>query len=92
MNIGGPIVVGVLGAILYFATREQEVAGFSVPMIGLILVIAAVLWLVLGLVMNRPRSQVTTESTHVQGAGGGAPAAGGMRDEHVEREVRHDEA
>ncbi|MDO5534263.1 MAG: DUF6458 family protein [Propionibacteriaceae bacterium] len=84
VNIGGPITLGVIGAILYFALTNV-IEGVDTQMIGLILMVAAVLWLVLGLVANRPRTAVTSERTHVEGTGG---AAGGKS---VEREVRRDE-
>ena len=75
VNIGGPVALGVIGAILYFAMSEM-LEGVDTKMIGLILMAAAAIWLILGLVMARPRSSVTTERTNPAG---------------TEREVRHDE-
>lgn len=81
VNIGGPVALGVVGAILYLAMSDL-IKGVDTKMIGLILLVAAAIWLVVGLIANRPRSAVTTERTNVQGAQGA---------ETVEREVRHDE-
>ncbi|MBB1501656.1 hypothetical protein H5397_09475 [Propioniciclava sp. MC1683] len=83
VNIGGPVALGVIGAILYFAMSEM-LEGVDTKMIGLILMAAAAIWLVFGLIANRPRSSVTTERTDVHGTG----ARG---NQSVEREVRHDE-
>ncbi|TBT85382.1 hypothetical protein ET989_06440 [Propioniciclava sinopodophylli] len=89
VNVGGPIALGVIGAILYFAMSDM-LQGVDTKMIGLILMAAALLWLVVGLFANRPRSSVTTERTNVQGTGGVAPGHG-PGGQSVEREVRHDE-
>lgn len=80
-NIGGPIAVAVLGAILYFALSDG-IPGVDLRMIGLILMVAAAIWLVLGFIGTRPRSHVTSERTTTQGPGGA---------QNVEREVRQDE-
>ncbi|MDN5569699.1 MAG: hypothetical protein L0G22_00300 [Propionibacteriaceae bacterium] len=89
VNIGGPIALGVIGAILYFAMSEM-IQGVDTRMIGLILLVAAVIWLVLGLFLGRPRSHVTTERTNVQGTAG--EVRGGQPGSRVtEREVRQDE-
>lgn len=82
-RIGGPIVLVVIGLVLRYAVADR-VSGVNIPMIGLIIAAAGVLWLLLELLINRPRSQVTRESTTVRGA---TPA----EDEQVEREVRRDE-
>lgn len=84
VNVGGPIALGVVGAILYFAMSDM-IQGVDTKMIGLILLAAAAIWLVIGLIANRPRSIVTSEHTNVQGTGD----AGGARS--VQREVRQDE-
>lgn len=81
VNIGGPVALGVIGAILYFAMSDM-IPGVDSKMVGLILLVAAAVWLVIGLVANRPRSAVTSERTNVHGSQGA---------ETVEREVRHDE-
>lgn len=86
VNIGGPIALGVIGAILYFAMSEM-IQGVDTRMIGLILMVAAAIWLVLGLFVARPRTRVTTERTDVHGVGG----AGGPQDRVAEREVRQDD-
>ena len=90
-NIGGPIALGVVGAILYLAVPNL-LRGVDTKMIGIILFVAAVIWLVLGLVLTRPRARVVTDRTDIQGApsrtvpGTAAPGA-----QVVEREVREEE-
>lgn len=88
VNVGGPIALGVVGAILYFAMSDM-IPGVDTKMVGLILLGAAALWLVIGLIANRPRSMVTTERTNVQDSGGAAPGRGGAQS--YEREIRQDE-
>ena len=51
MRIAGSIILGVLGAILYFAVTV-EVAGVSLSTVGLILLIAAGLWFLVELVQS----------------------------------------
>lgn len=80
-RIGAPIVIMVIGAILRWAVADA-VSGVDLAMIGLIMLVAGAIWLVLELILGRPRSQVTTERTDVQGGGAGR---------HVEREVRRDD-
>lgn len=90
-NIGGPIALGVVGAILYLAVPNL-LKGVDTKMIGIILFIAAVIWLVLGLVLTRPRTRVTTDRTAVQEAPGQTlPGTAAPRPQVVEREVRQDE-
>ena len=81
VRIGAPIVIMVIGAILRWAVADA-VSGVDLAMIGLIMLIAGAVWLVLELILGRPRSRVTTERTDVQG---GAPG------QHVEREIRRDD-
>lgn len=77
VNIGGPIGLGIIGAILAFAL-PQLVEGVDLVTIGYILMAGAAIWLVLGLIFNaRGRSVHTSESTVADG--------GGRR---VERETR----
>lgn len=88
VRVGGPIFLVVLGAVLYFAISDR-ISGVNLGMIGLITMIAGAVWLVIEMIMGRPRSVVTSERTSVQGTGGGvAPAAGD--NQVVEREVRQD--
>ena len=82
-RIGGPIALIVIGLIIRYAVADR-VSGVNLPMIGLIVAAAGALWLILELLINRPRSQVTRETTNVRGA---TPA----EDERVEREIRRDE-
>ncbi len=49
MRIAGSIILGVVGAILYFAVTA-DVAGVSLDMVGVILMIAAAIWFVIELV------------------------------------------
>lgn len=88
-RIGTPIVLIVIGAILRWAVSDA-VPGVDLTTIGLILLVAGVIWLVLELILGRPRARVTRERTDVHGPGtaGTAGPAGGQ---HVEREVRRDE-
>lgn len=82
VRIGSPIVVAVIGAVLYFAV-PGSIAGINIAMIGLILMIAAAVWLVLELLLNRPRDRVTSERTTVQGTDG--------QNHDVQREVRQED-
>lgn len=82
VRIGSPIVVAVIGAILYFAV-PGSIAGIDIKMIGLILMGAAAVWLVLELLLNRPRDRVTSERTTVQDADG--------TNRDVQREVRQED-
>lgn len=77
MNIGGPIALGVIGAILAFAVSDMF-EGVDLTMIGYILIAGAAIWLVLGLIFNsRSRAVRSSESRTVDGTG-----------EHIERETR----
>lgn len=81
-NIGGPIFLAVLGAILYFALTDTYVAGISLTTVGIILIAAGAIWLVLGLILGRPRETVTQERVdRIDSAG--------AHDGVTEREVRH---
>lgn len=81
-RIGAPIVIMVIGAILRWAVADA-ISGVDLAMIGLIMLVAGGVWLILELVLGRPRSRVTTERTDVQG--------GGTAGQHVEREIRRDD-
>ena len=59
VRIGAPIVIMVIGAILRWAVADA-VSGVDLAMIGLIMLIAGAVWLVLELILGRPRSRVTT--------------------------------
>lgn len=80
-RIGGPIVLAVIGAILYFAVPN---AVDEVPLgtIGIILMVAGGIWLVLELILGRPRSSVVSEQRTIND--------GGVPRQEV-RETRHDE-
>ncbi|WP_296136007.1 DUF6458 family protein [uncultured Tessaracoccus sp.] len=62
VNIGGPVALGILGAILALAVGGS-VAGVDLEMVGYILLVGAVIWLVLGVVLNRRRAVRTTQAT-----------------------------
>lgn len=81
-RIGGPVALMVLGAILRFAVANM-VPNIDLGMIGLILLAAGAVWLILELILGRPRSSVTSERTVVQNEGAEPNQA-------VEREVRQD--
>lgn len=85
-RIGTPIVLIVIGAILRWAVADA-IPAVDLTMIGLIMLAAGAIWLVLELILGRPRAQVTRERTDVQGPGTTGPAGG----QHVEREIRRDE-
>lgn len=70
-----------MGAVAVFAVGQSKIAGISIPTIGYILLVAAAMWLVLGMVAARPKKISTTESV--------AASADGS---HVEREVATDGA
>lgn len=63
VNVGGPIALFLVGAIMYFALKTS-VPGVNIDMVGLILMVAAAVWLVVGLVMfsgNRRRDTTVVE-------------------------------
>lgn len=79
-RFGGPIALVVLGLILALAVQDR-LSGIDLGMIGWIVAGAGVVWLLLEMLMHRPRTAVTRESTSVQGTGDGRV---------VEREVAQD--
>lgn len=68
-NIGGAIVLGAIGLILALAVNDKRVGPLEVDTIGWILVGAALVWVLLTLVIGRPRDAAL--------AGGGAPQRAG---------------
>lgn len=50
LNIGGPVALAVVGAVLFFAVNV-DFSGVEVSTIGLILMVAAAVWFVVGLVV-----------------------------------------
>lgn len=69
VNIGGPIALIVLGLILALAVSER-ISGVNLTMVGWILAGAGAVWLVLSLILSRPRAAVT-ETRESRGSGGG---------------------
>lgn len=61
VNIGGPITLGIIGAILAFAVRDA-LSGIDLTMIGSILMVGAAIWLVLGLLFNSRRTVRSAET------------------------------
>lgn len=57
-NFGGPIALIVIGLILALAVSDR-LSGIDLGMIGWILAAAGVVWLILSLIMARPRTSVT---------------------------------
>ncbi len=51
MRIAGSIILGVVGAILYFAVTA-DVQGVSLDMVGIILMVAAAIWFLIELVVG----------------------------------------
>ena len=69
MRVGGSIILGVLGAILYFAV-SIDVAGVSISAIGVILMVAAVIWFLVEMVRGfGPGGQSQASQSAGQGAG-----------------------
>lgn len=62
VNIGGPVALGILGAILIWAVGDS-VSGVDLGLIGTILLAGAAIWLVLGLIFNSRRSVRSTQAT-----------------------------
>lgn len=83
-RLGGPIVLIVLGLIAALAVQDR-ISGVDLGLIGWIVAGAGLLWLLLEMLLHRPRAQVTHETTSVQGSAPGT-------DRVVDREVRHDRA
>lgn len=62
MRIAGSIILGVIGAILYFAvTTEAE--GVSLDMVGVILMVAAAIWFLIELVRGFTGDRTRSVST-----------------------------
>lgn len=62
MRIAGSIILGVIGAILYFAVTV-DVAGVSLSTVGVILMVAAVIWFVIELIQGFTGERVTQTET-----------------------------
>lgn len=62
MRVAGSIIMGVIGAILYFAVTA-DVAGISLDMVGVILMVAAAVWFVLELVRGMTGDRVQSSTT-----------------------------
>lgn len=62
MRIAGSIILGVIGAILYFAVTV-DVAGVSLSMVGIILMVAALIWFLVELVGAMTGDRVTATET-----------------------------
>jgi len=77
VNIGGPIALGILGAVLAFAVSDI-IEGVDLTAIGYILIVGALIWLLLGLVFNSRGRSVSTAEHRTQTPTG----------EHIERETR----
>lgn len=77
VNIGGPVALGIIGAVLVWAVPDA-LEGVDLAMIGYILLVGAAIWLVLGLLFNsRSRSVRTAEQRTMTGDG-----------ERIDRETR----
>ena len=81
-RIGAPIFILLLGAIARFAVADL-IPNVDLGMIGLILMAAGAVWLIIELVMARPRSVSTAERTVVQN-NDGTPAQQVERETHQE--------
>lgn len=79
MRIAGSIILGVIGAVLYFAVTA-EVSGIDLPTVGVIMMAAAAVWFIVELVGGFSRdgsgaastsgtpTQDTTRDTRATGA------------------------
>lgn len=62
MRIAGSIILGVIGAILYFAvTADAE--GVSLDMVGVILMVAAAIWFLVELIRGFTGDRTRSVST-----------------------------
>lgn len=77
VRVGGPIALAVIGLILALAVSDA-IPGVDLTMIGWILFGAAIIWLALELIMNRPRTRVTEVRQSRDALDGGAV----RREEH----------
>lgn len=66
LNIGGPIALASLGAVLFFAVNV-ETSGFNLSTIGLILMGAAAVWLVAGIIAAASSSSRTKSAPWLNG-------------------------
>lgn len=62
MRIAGSIILGVIGAILYFAV-SVDVAGVSLPTVGIILLVAAGIWFLIELIRGFAGERTRSTST-----------------------------
>ena len=62
MRIAGSIILGVIGAILYFAVTA-DVTGVALTTVGLILMVAAAIWFLIELIVAFTGDRTTTTST-----------------------------
>lgn len=62
MRIAGSIILGVIGAILYFAVTV-DAEGVSLDMMGIILMVAAAIWFVVELIRGFTGDRTRSVST-----------------------------
>ena len=84
MRIAGSIILGVIGAILYFAVTA-DVEGVSLSMVGVILMVAAAIWFLIELVIGFTGDR-SVETSTVRNADGTV-----QQRETKRRETRVDE-
>lgn len=60
VNLGGPIALGVFGAILAFAVQDLMLGPVDVGVVGVILLVGAVIWLALTIALSRPQKRTRT--------------------------------
>lgn len=70
LNIGGPIALAIVGAVMLFALNV-DVSGIELSTIGIILLVAAAVWFVAGIVAAAASSRkettvVESETTPVE--------------------------
>lgn len=83
MRIAGSIILGVIGAILYFAVTV-DVAGISLPTVGIIMMVAAGVWFLVELVRGFSSEDTSRPTASPDGSG----AARATRERDTE-ELQH---
>lgn len=79
INLGGPVAVAALGAILFFAV-EYDISGFQISTVGLILMVAAAIWFLAGVIIgaSATKSETVVSKQTTGAATDGAAVEGGV--------------
>lgn len=69
LNIGGPVALAIIGAILFFAV-DVDFSGFEISTVGIILMVGAAVWFVVGIAIaasvSSKEKTVAAEQTVVE--------------------------